>query len=163
MTYPTEKVVGIAPDAATLRAVRDELARLEVPAPRVEILCGVEARGRLRPGTDDTGGGALDRLVRTVQKVLGDETGRLERLEAAIENGEYVVEVTLPDGDDDAAREQAKQAIGHTLVAAGATSVAFFGQWRIEELQTGAWGSASRGGKRASSADASGRRRSVRW
>ena len=136
LSYPRERVVGIAEDRDTLEAVHHRLEEADVPAERIEVLCGQDAQAQLKPGTD-AGEGTFDRIVRTVQKALGDEARRMERLNEAVEAGHFVVQVALPDAQDDE-REAAKQTAGRALIDGGANSVAFYGDWQIEQLQLGA-------------------------
>ena len=134
LTYPTEKVVGVAPDRSTLDAVREALSSTGVADDRIEVLSGSSAHEELDPDAGEDG--PLASVVRLVQKALGDEAVRLDKLNDAVEAGAYVVQVDLA-GEDDDAREADKRAIGHALVDAGANDVAFYGRWQIEELQFG--------------------------
>ena len=135
LVYPTEKVVGVAPDRSTLDAVREALSSSGVADDRIEVLSGSSAHDELDPDTGEHG--PLASVVRVVQKALGDEAARLDRLNDAVDAGAYVVQVD-PVGEDDDAREADKRAIGQALVDAGANDVAFYGRWQIEELQFGA-------------------------
>ena len=135
LTEPTEKVVGVAPDRSTLDAVREALSSTGVADDRIEVLSGSSAHEELDPDAGEDG--PLASVVRLVQKALGDEAVRLDKLNDAVEAGAYVVQVDLA-GEDDDAREADKRAIGHALVDAGANDVAFYGRWQIEELQFGA-------------------------
>ncbi len=131
LTYPTDRVVGIAADRATVDTVRERLTSVEVSDDRVEVWCSQDTADQIDPDEPD---GPVEGAIRAVQKALGEETQRLERLSDAIEAGNYVVTVSLPDGDDD----DTKYAVGRALHDAGATDVAFYGTWAIEELQFGA-------------------------
>jgi hypothetical protein len=131
LSYPTDRVVGVAPDRPTLDRVRTALDEADVASDRVEVWCSDDTARDLDPDDAD---GPLDGIVQTVQKALGEETKRLERLSDAIDRGGYVVAVELEDPEDNAARHE----VGRVLHDAGATSVAFYGQWAIEELQFGA-------------------------
>lgn len=135
LTYPTEKVVGIAADRDTLDAVRDALEEGGVGEDRVEVYCGEQGSEKVDPHADSRG--PLARAVTVVQKALGEEAVRLEKLNAAIEAGQYVVQVGLSEEDDDA-RERQKQEIGRMMATAGAAKVAFYGKWQVEQLQLGA-------------------------
>jgi hypothetical protein len=135
LSYPSEQVVGIVADRDTLGAVDEQLRDASVGQDQIDVLCGEDAQQDQGPEADaDSSAGSLIRSVRTA---MGDEAGRLEHLNDAIKAGSYVVQVDLPAGDDDE-QEAAKQRIGKALVAGGATSVAFYGRWQIEELQPGA-------------------------
>lgn len=131
LSYPTDRVVGVAEDRATLDSVQAALTQADVAPDRVEVWCSEDTARDLDPDDAD---GPLDGLVQTVQKVLGEETERLDRLSDAIDRGGYVVAVEPEDPEDDAARHE----VGRVLHDAGATSVAFYGQWVVEELQFGA-------------------------
>lgn len=131
LSYPTDRVVGIAEDRATLDATCEGLSDAGVASERIEVLCNEDTARDLDP--DDTDG-PVDGLISTVQKALGEEAERLDRLADAIERGGYVVTVELEDPEDSGARHE----VGRVLHDAGATAVAFYGQWAIEELQFGA-------------------------
>ncbi len=136
LVYPTNRVVGIAPDASTLDAVEAALDASGVAGERIEVWCGESARRAIDADGDE--GGVLRSALRTVQKALGEETLRLEQLEQAIAAGQYVVTVALPEDVDDDARADEKRAVGNALHDAGAGKVAFYGPTSIEELQIGA-------------------------
>jgi hypothetical protein len=136
MVYPTNRVVGIAPDQATLEAAQAALDASGIDEQRIEVWCGEGASRSIDAEGDE--GGVLRSAMRTVQKALGEETTRLERLEAAIDAGQYVVTVALPEDLDDDARDAEKRAVGNALHDAGAGELAFYGPNSIEELQIGA-------------------------
>ncbi|MCC5947613.1 MAG: hypothetical protein JJT89_04075 [Nitriliruptoraceae bacterium] len=136
LVYPTDRVVGIAPDRDTLDAVHAALGASGVADDRVEVLCGEDASHQLDADGDE--GGLLRSAVRTVQQVLGEETERLRILEQAVDAGGYVVKVALPDDLEDEAFDTEKRAVGNALHDAGATNVAYYGPNAIEELQLGA-------------------------
>jgi hypothetical protein len=136
LVYPMEKVVGIAPDDATLDAVGEALSASGVDDDRVEVLSGREGEQRLDPKGEERG--KLATALRTVQKALGEEAVRMEKLNDAVEAGQYVVQVEMPDLDDDEAYEAEKRSVGNALHDGGATDVAFYGKLAIEELQLGA-------------------------
>jgi hypothetical protein len=136
LIYPTEKVVGVIADREQLDAVHAALDERGVGQDRIEVLCGDQGQERLDPDADQQG--AFGKMIRTVQKALGDEAIRLEKLNQALEAGHYVIKVGLSEEEDDDAREQEKQSIGAALRGVGATKVAFYGQYQIEELQVGA-------------------------
>jgi hypothetical protein len=135
LVYPTEKVVGVVDDRAQLDGLLAALSDAGVPSGEVEVLSGEAGQQQLDPSGDDHG--PLAKAMRTVQKALGDEAARLEKLNAEIEAGSYVVQVGLTEEDDDA-REQEKQRVGAILKDRGARDVAFYGEYQIEELQLGA-------------------------
>jgi hypothetical protein len=134
LVYPTEKVVGVVDDRGQLQGVLDALSDAGVADGQVEILSGHDAE-QLDPTGEEHG--PLERAMRTVQKALGDESERLEALNAELEAGNFVVQVGLSEEDDDA-REQEKQRVGRVLKDRGARDVAFYGEYQIEELQLGA-------------------------
>jgi hypothetical protein len=136
LVYPTNRVVGIAPDRSTLEAAEAALDASGVDAQRIEVWCGESASQAIDADGDE--GGALRNVLRTVQKAFGEEALRLEQLEEAVDAGQYVVTVQLPEDLDDDARDEEKRAVGNALHDAGAAKVAFYGPNSIEELQIGA-------------------------
>jgi hypothetical protein len=135
LVYPTEKVVAVVDDRGALDGVLSALSEAGVPDGEVEILSGQRDAEKLDPTGEEHG--PLQRAMRTVQKALGDESERLEALNAELEAGNYVVQVGLTEEDDDR-REQEKQRVGRVLKDRGARDVAFYGEYQIEELQLGA-------------------------
>jgi hypothetical protein len=135
LVYPSEKVVGVVDDRDHLDGVLSALGGIGVASGDVEVLSGESGEKRLDPTGDEHG--PLAKAMRTVQKALGDESERLEGLNAELEAGNYVVQVALSAEDDDE-REQEKQRIGRTLKDQRARDVAFYGEYQIEELQIGA-------------------------
>jgi hypothetical protein len=135
LVYPSEKVVGVVDDRDHLEGVLSALSDIGVASADVEVLSGDTGEKRLDPTGDEHG--PLEKAMRTVQKALGDESERLEGLNAELEAGNYVVQVALSAEDDDE-REQEKQRIGRTLKDRRARDVAFYGEYQIEELQIGA-------------------------
>jgi hypothetical protein len=135
LVYPTEKVVGVVDDREQLEQLLSALTEAGVGSGEVEVLSGASGEEKLDPTGDEHG--PLAKAMRTVQKALGDESERLEGLNAQLEAGNYVVQVGLTAEDDDQ-REQEKQRIGRVLKEQGAREVAFYGKNQIEELQLGA-------------------------
>ena len=135
LVYPTDKVVGIVDERERVDALRDALSEANVPGDRVEVLCGESGSKRIDADGDE--GGVFASAIRTVQKALGEEARRLEKLNDAVDAGRYVIQVAVVDGDDEA-QEQDKQRIGRILHEGGAHEVAFYGSWAVEEIQFGA-------------------------
>jgi hypothetical protein len=135
LVYPTDKVVGIVDERERVDALRDSLSEANVPGDRVEVLCGESGSKRIDADGDE--GGVFASAIRTVQKALGEEARRLEKLNDAVDAGRYVIQVAVVDGDDEA-QEQDKQRIGRILHEGGAHEVAFYGSWAVEEIQFGA-------------------------
>jgi predicted amidohydrolase YtcJ len=135
LVYPTEKVVGVVDDRGQLEGLLSALADGGTGRDQVEVLSGESGEEKLDPTGEEHG--PLEKAMRTVQKALGDESERLEKLNAELEAGNYVVQVGLTAEDDDA-REDEKQRVGRTLKQGGARDVAFYGEYQIEELQIGA-------------------------
>lgn len=133
LSLPVDRVVGIAPDPATLRRVVQALRHAEVDDRAIAVRCDEHDAGRF---TADDEGGALTSLVHTVQQVLGDEREKLERLDAALAAGAAVVEVELDVTDDapDDVVDARKREIGAAMVHAGATEVSYYGPWAVEDL-----------------------------
>lgn len=135
LVYPTDKVVGIVDERERVDALRDALSEANVTGDRVEVLCGESGSKRIDADGDE--GGVFASAIRTVQKALGEEARRLEKLNDAVDAGRYVIQVAVVDGDDEA-QEQDKQRIGRILHEGGAHEVAFYGSWAVEEIQFGA-------------------------
>jgi predicted amidohydrolase YtcJ len=135
LVYPTEKVVGVVDDRARLQDLSSALAEAGIRDADIEVLSGESGEEQLDPSGEEHG--AFEKAIRTVQKALGDESERLEDLNAEIEAGNYVVQVGL-SAEDDEARDEEKYRIGRILKAQGARGVAFYGKNQIEELQLGA-------------------------
>jgi membrane-associated protease RseP (regulator of RpoE activity) len=104
----------------------------EVP---VDVIRGGPGEGDLRPDVGE--GGPIKAIVRTAQKVLGDEDERLHVLDDALEAGHHVVTVRLT-GEDDDERDAAKAALGAAMRDHGAHDVAFYGKYQIQQLDAGA-------------------------
>ena len=132
LRYPTDRVVGIAPDRETLDAALTRLREAGVGDDDIEVLCSDTAAAKLDPARGATG--PLERVARVAQRLLGEEAERLQTLSAAIEAGRYVVTVAVPDGEDE---DAAKRSRGRALIDSGATQVAYYGELAIEELQLG--------------------------
>jgi hypothetical protein len=135
LVYPTDKVVGIVEERERVDALRDALEEANVGGDRIEVLCGEAGSERIDADGDE--GGVFASALRTVQKALGEEGKRLEKLNDAVDAGKYVVQVAIVDGDDDE-QQQDKQRIGRILHEGGAREVAFYGSWAVEEIQFGA-------------------------
>lgn len=133
LTYPTERIVGVVDDPPTIDGLVGALQDAEVDDERIEVLTSESTDYQIHPSEHSWAGRAKEVL----STALGDETERLEGLHDALEAGRYVVQVRLPDRDDDD-REAAKQELGRLLSRHGAKHVAFYGKWQIEEIQLGA-------------------------
>lgn len=133
LTYPTERVVGVADDRDAVRSAVDALGEEGVADDRVEVLTSESTDAVQAPDEDSL----ADRVVHVLKTALGDEEERLVALKEALDAGRYVVQVRLTedDGDD---REDAKRRLGRVLSAQGLDGVAFYGKWQIEEIQLGA-------------------------
>lgn len=138
LTYPTGKVVGVAPDRGIVQAACTSLNAAGVEDHRIEVLGGEAAR-QAQPSDQDHNDddGMLATVIRTVRTGFGEESTRLRELNQAIEDGGYVIQVELP-GEDGDARDEQKRAAGSALHDAGASHVAFYGRATVEELQIGA-------------------------
>lgn len=131
LAYPTDRLVGIADDPEVVRASVHALREAGANDEVVEVLCCDDDAARFAPDTDEVG--ALGSIVRTVQRVLGDESEKLDRLDAALEAGHAVIVVDLA-ASEEAAREAEKRRLAGVLVDAGATEVSYYGPWAIEDL-----------------------------
>jgi hypothetical protein len=133
--YPTDQVVGIVPDAAHVDEVVAALREAGASEDDVDVIRGGPGEGDLRPDVGE--GGPIKAIVRTAQKVLGDEDERLHVLDDALEAGHHVVTVRLT-GEDDDERDAAKAALGAAMRDHGAHDVAFYGKYQIQQLDAGA-------------------------
>lgn len=137
LRYPTNQVVAVVPDRASLSGLVDGLHDLGVDDPRIHVLRSADAEANhLAPDPDDVKG-PIASLVQVVQKALGDEAARLEQLEAALDAGYDVVCVELVGTDDDADRDRQKHDIAAVLHAHGGRDVAYYGSLQIEQLDAG--------------------------
>ena len=132
LVYPTERLVGVVDDPATMDRVVDALHDADVGDDRIEVLTSESTEHQLDPSDHSW----ATRAKHVLTTALGDETERLEALQDALEAGRYVVQVA-PAGDDED-REEDKRRLGRLLAANGAEGVAFYGKWQIEEIQLGA-------------------------
>jgi hypothetical protein len=135
LVYPTDKVVGIVDERERVDALRDALGEANVGSDRIEVLCGESGSERIDADGDE--GGVFASALRTVQKALGEEAKRLEKLNDAVDAGRYVVQVAIVDGDDEE-QDEDKRRIGRIMHEGGAREVAFYGSWAVEEIQFGA-------------------------
>lgn len=135
LVYPTDKVVGIVEERERVDALRDALGEANIGSDRIEVLCGESGSERIDADGDE--GGIFASAIRTVQKALGEEATRLEKLNDAVDAGKYVVQVAVVDGDNEE-QQQDKRRIGQLLHEGGAREVAFYGSWAVEEIQFGA-------------------------
>lgn len=133
LTYPTERLVGIADDRATVRSALDALGEAGVADERIEVLTSDSTAFQESPDDD----GLAHRVVHVLKTALGDETERLEALKEALDAGRLVVQVRLTEEDEDD-REAAKRRLGRLLSEQGLDGVALYGRWQIEEIQLGA-------------------------
>jgi hypothetical protein len=138
LVYPTDQVVGALPATRSLDDLREALRDAGVTDDAVTVHRGPGDSGELAPQTDD-GEGVKEKVTRTAQKVLGDESERLQVLEDRLREGATLVCVQLAsDEDDDDGREREKRDLGATLRAHGAEDIAFYGKYQIEQLDASA-------------------------
>jgi hypothetical protein len=138
LVYPTDQVVGALPSTSSLDDLRSALRDTGVADDAVTVHRGPGDSGELAPRTDDADG-IKERMVRGAQKVLGDESERLQVLEDRLAEGATLVCVALAaDEDDDDGREREKRDIGAALRAHGADDIAFYGKYQIEQLDNSA-------------------------
>jgi hypothetical protein len=132
LTYPTDEVVGVLDDPGDLDDLLARLRRADVSDDRTTILRGSEDAD-LAP--DPSEGGPVTRVVRTAQKVLGDESERLHVLEEALAAGAVVVGVRLAsDEDDEESRDRELADVATAFRGAGARDIAFYGEYQIQQL-----------------------------
>jgi hypothetical protein len=132
--YPTDQVVGALPAGRSVDQLRDALREAGVADEAVTVHSSRDAD--LSPKADD-GEGVKQTVVRAAQKVLGDESERLQVLEDRLAEGATLVCVHLAADDDDA-RDAEKRRIGGVLRDHGAEDVAFYGRYQIEQLDASA-------------------------
>ena len=132
LSYPTERVVGIADDRQTVESALAALSEAGIEDDRVEVLTS-ESEGV----TEEPGEGIAGRITHVLKTAIGDETERLQGLHDALEAGRFIVQVRLGEDDDDD-RERTKREVGRLLSRQGLGDVAFYGKWQIEEIQLGA-------------------------
>jgi hypothetical protein len=137
LTYPTDKVVGVAPDRGIVEAACNALEGTGVDRARIEVLGGPDAARDEPVEDEEESDGIMASVIRTVRTGFGEEATRLRQLNEAIDDGQYIVQVDLP-GEDGDARDAEKRAVGNALHNAGASHVAFYGRLTVEELQIGA-------------------------
>ena len=133
LTYPTERLVGLANDRNQASAAVDALGEAGVGDDRIEVLTSESTEFQESPDDDSL----VERVVHVLKTALGDETERLVSLQQALEAGRLVVQVRLTEEDDDD-REAAKRRLGRLMADRGLDGVAFYGKWQIEEIQLGA-------------------------
>lgn len=136
LSYPNDRLVAIVPGPEQVEEAVTGLRSAGIGDDRIVVRCCEQEAGRFDPTNDDVSG--LTGLVRVVQRILGDETEKLQRLDAALAAGQYVLEVDpgregatsdASAGPDDELRELAA-----LLRDAGAREVSYYGQWAIEDL-----------------------------
>ena len=133
LSYPTERLVGIADDRSQVEQVLEALGEHDVDDERIEVLTS-ESTEFQESAEDDN---LAERAVHVLKTALGDETERLESLKQALDAGRLVVQVRLTE-DDDEDRDDAKRRLGRLMADHGLDGVAFYGKWQIEEIQLGA-------------------------
>jgi hypothetical protein len=132
LTYPTDQVVGVLDDPGALDGLLEDLRGAGASDDRTTVLRGA-GDADLAPDPDE--GGAITRVVRTAQKVLGDEAERLNVLDEALERGAVVVGVKVAsDDDDEDARDRELQQLAAAFRGAGARDIAFYGEYQIQQL-----------------------------
>jgi hypothetical protein len=132
LTYPTDEVVGVLDDPAALDDLLARLREAGASDERTTVLRGSEDAD-LAP--DPSEGGPVTRVVRTAQKVLGDESERLHVLEEALAAGGVVVGVRVAsDEDDEDGRDRELAELADAFRAVGARDIAFYGEYQIQQL-----------------------------
>jgi hypothetical protein len=132
LEYPTDQVVGVLDDPDRLDQLLSDLRDAGAGDDRITVLRGGE-EAELAP--DPSEGGAITKVVRTAQKVLGDEAERLNVLDEALEAGAVVVGVQVAASDDDEdARDTELSELAGAFRGAGARDIAFYGEYQIQQL-----------------------------
>jgi hypothetical protein len=122
--YPKNRVLGIADEPSTVRAVIMGLADAGVPEESVEIVCGATAMRALNEYREQHGFKSW--LVRTAQ-ALSDERDAAERYEEAIGTNRFLV--VAPATSADRAQE-----VGDVMRARGGHFVNYYGPSTITTI-----------------------------
>ncbi len=130
LSYPTERLVAVVPRPEQVEKAVAGLRAAGIDDDRIAVRCCEQEAGRFDPTNDDVSG--LTGIVRVVQRVLGDETEKLQRLDAALAAGHYVLEIDPGPGGD--APDADLRELGRLLREAGAREVSYYGEWAIEDL-----------------------------
>ena len=97
--YPTNKVVGIIDDVDNAKAAVRDLRKAGFSATQIRVLTGKEGARRINARGDKHG--VLPRMLRSIQKVLGDyEIPHATRHEREMLAGHFGIGVTARDKDD---------------------------------------------------------------
>jgi hypothetical protein len=132
LEYPTDQVVGVLDDPDRLDQLLSDLRDAGAGEDRITVLRGGD-EADLAP--DPSEGGAVTKVVRTAQKVLGDEAERLNVLDDALEAGAVVVGVRVAASDDDEdARNAELSELASAFRGVGARDIAFYGEYQIQQL-----------------------------
>lgn len=133
LDYPNNRVVGVAADRDILESAYGALRGAGVEESRIDVLCARD----VEPGDTAEEDGVIATVIRTVRTSLGEEALRLRALNEALDRGQYVIEVEMPETDGEVSDDD-KHAVGTVLHEAGVADVAFYGTLTVEELQLGA-------------------------
>ena len=113
LTDPTNRVVAVFDNYADAKQARDDLARDDSPAEKVQLLSGKDDADRLD----------------TSPKWFADTDEELERYEHELRGGNTVISVAIADSAD---REQVHQ----VLTRHNARLVTHFGEWITEMMRS---------------------------
>lgn len=132
LAYPTDQVVGVLDDPDALDGLVGDLQDAGVTEDRTTVLRGA---GDADLAPDPSEGSVATRVVRTAQKVLGDEAERMNVLDDALEAGAVVVAVKVAsDEDDEEGRDAELAQLAAAFRGAGARDIAFYGEYQIQQL-----------------------------
>lgn len=136
LSYPTDRLVAIVPRSEQVEEAVAALRAAGIGDDHIAVRCCEQEAGRFDPTTDDVSG--LKGIVRVVQRVLGDETEKLQRLDAALAAGEYVIEIDPGRGgetsDVSTGPDAELRELAGLLRDAGAREVSYYGEWAVEDL-----------------------------
>ncbi len=130
LSYPSNRLVAVLPRSEQVEEAVAGLRAAGIDDERIVVRCCEAEAGRFDPTNDEVSG--LTGLVRVVQRVLGDETEKLQRLDDALAAGHYVLEIE-PELDGDATHADLHE-LGSLLTDAGAREVSYYGEWAIEDF-----------------------------
>ncbi len=124
--YPTNKVVGIIDDVGDAQAALFDLKAAGFMADQVRVLTGEKGAHRLNVKGDKHG--ALARIIRSIQKLLGSyEIPHVARHEQELLAGHFGIGVTVQHEED---REKARQ----ILKAHRGHFINFYSPWVMKKL-----------------------------
>jgi hypothetical protein len=127
ISYPTNKVVGIIDDPDDAKAALRDLRAAGFTADEIEVLTGEEGAHRI--DVTGEGHGLLARIVRSVQKLVGNyESVHVRRHEQELLAGHYGIGVTAKE-------QEAREKVCEILKSHKGHFINFYGKWAVEVLE----------------------------